>query len=303
VEFRILGPLEVVSEDGPLPLGGPNQRALLALLVLHANESVRRERLIDEIWGESPQKTAAVSLNGYVSKLRKLLTTGSGATVETRPEDYALRVEPEQLDANRFESLVAKAREARAEGRAREAEENLASALRLWRGPPLADLAYAPFAQSEISRLEEMHLAALEDRFDVLLDQGRHADVVGELEKLASDHLLRERPAAQLMPGSPTSPTRATSSERWPTAGASVPETTATPRTSTIRLSTAGSRPRPGSAAPRVTTPSALSTSSSCGVQPRTLPTRTRSRSSSSRSELDALSGIPTSSATTARSA
>jgi YVTN family beta-propeller protein len=199
VDFRILGPLEVTSRGERLPLGGPNQRALLALLILHANESVRRERLIDEIWGDSPPKTAAVSLNGYVSKLRKLFTNGSEAAVETRPDGYALRVEPEQLDVNRFEQLVARAREAKANGRSREAEETLTAALGLWRGPPLADLAYADFAQSEIARLEEARVAAVEDRLELELDEGRHGAVIGELEKLASDHPLRERPAALLM--------------------------------------------------------------------------------------------------------
>src|SRR5881398_3085340 len=129
VEFRILGPLEVLSGSERLPLGGPNQRALLALLILHANQAVRRERLIDEIWGESPPRTAHVSLNGYVSKLRKLLVNGSGATIETRPDGYALRIEPERLDVHRFERLVAKAREAKAEGRPGDAAETLVAAL------------------------------------------------------------------------------------------------------------------------------------------------------------------------------
>jgi len=199
VEFRILGPLQVTSGDGPLPLGGPNQRALLALLILHANEAVRRELLIDEIWGESPPRTAHVSLNGYVSKLRKLLTNGSGAAVETRPEGYSLRVEPEQLDIIRFERLVGGARESKAQGRLADAHEELTRALELWRGPPLADLTYAPFAQSEIARLEELRLAAIEDRFELELDLGRHTSVVAELEKLASQNPLRERPTALLM--------------------------------------------------------------------------------------------------------
>jgi YVTN family beta-propeller protein len=199
VDFRILGPLEVSSDGERLPLGGPNQRALLALLILHANESIRRDLLIDEIWGESPPRTAPVSLNGYVSKLRKLLVNGSGAALETRPEGYALRVEPDQLDVNRFERLLAEAREARAEGQPQDAEQKLATALELWRGPPLADLAYASFAQPEIARLEEIHVAAREDRYELELEQGRHVNAVGELEKLASDHPLRERPAALLM--------------------------------------------------------------------------------------------------------
>ena len=199
VEFRILGSLEVVSGGDPLPLGGPQQRALLALLVLHANEPVNRDRLIDEIWGDSPPRTAPISLNGYVSKLRKVLSNGSGAVVETRPAGYALVVEPEQLDVNQFERLVAKAREARTNGRPEDAHTMLTAALELWRGPPLGDLTFAPFAQAEIARLEERRLVALEERIDADLALGRHDDLVGELETLVDRHPLRERLRAQLM--------------------------------------------------------------------------------------------------------
>jgi len=199
VEFRILGPLEVSSGDELLPLGGPNQRALLAILLLHANESVRRGSLIDEIWGESPPKTADVSLNGYVSKLRKLISNGSGTAIETHRDGYSLRVAPEQVDSHRFERLVAGARAARAQGRRPEAQEKLAAALGLWRGAPLADFVYAQFAQSEIARLEELRLAAVEDRFETELELGHEGAVVGELEKLVADHPLRERPTALLM--------------------------------------------------------------------------------------------------------
>ena len=199
MDVRILGPLEVVSGAESLALGGPNQRALLALLVLHANQPVRREFLIDEIWGESPPKTADVALNGYVSKLRKILFNGSGMAVETLPSGYALRMEHELLDANRFEALVTRARQDKADGRALEAKKTLTSALELWRGSPLADFSYAPFAQPEIARLEELQLAAIETRYEIELDLGHHAALVGELDKLASDHPLREQPTSLLM--------------------------------------------------------------------------------------------------------
>lgn len=199
MEFRILGPLEVSSDDGQVPLGGPNQRILLTVLLLHANQPVRRARLIDEIWGESPPKTAEVSLNVYVSKLRKVLTNGVGTAIETHPDGYALRVAPVQLDVHRFERLVADARAAKAQGRSRDAQEMLTEALKLWRGSPLADFVYAPFAQSEIARLEELRLGALEDRFETELELGHTAAVVGELEKLVADQPLRERPTSLLM--------------------------------------------------------------------------------------------------------
>jgi YVTN family beta-propeller protein len=199
VEFRILGPLEVSSGDELLPLGGPNQRALLAILLLRANESVRRASLIDEIWGESPPKTADVSLNGYVSKLRKLLANGSGTAIETRPDGYSLRLVPDQLDSHRFESLVADARQDKVQGRHQDAQKKIAAALQLWRGAPLSDFVYAQFAQSEIARLEELRLAAVEERYETELELGHPGTVVGDLEKLAADHPFRERPTALLM--------------------------------------------------------------------------------------------------------
>jgi YVTN family beta-propeller protein len=199
MQFRILGPLEVSSENGSLPLGGPNQRALLAILLLNLNEGVRRERLIEEIWEDTPPRTADVSLNGYISKLRKLLTNGSGAVLETRPDGYALVLQPEQLDVTQFEQLVAAAREARGKERLHEAVDLLADALALWRGRPLADLEYASFAQLEIGRLEELRRGAVEDSLELQIDLGRHADVVSELEGLVADNPLRERPVGLLM--------------------------------------------------------------------------------------------------------
>jgi DNA-binding SARP family transcriptional activator len=192
MEFRLLGPLEVVEGDRSLPLGGHKQRSLLAVLLLHANEVVSSERLIDDLWGEAPPATVAKSIQVYVSGLRKQL--GEGRLV-TRTPGYVLRVDPSELDAARFERLVAEARSARPE----RAAEKLREALALWRAPPLADLAYEPFAQQEIARLEELHLGAVEQRIDADLATGRHADLVAELEVLIGRHPQREHLRGQLM--------------------------------------------------------------------------------------------------------
>jgi DNA-binding SARP family transcriptional activator len=155
LQFRILGPLEVEDERGPLTLGGQKQRALLALLLLHVGEALAVDRIVDELWGEQPPRTATTSLQNFVSQLRKLL--GPDVLV-TKPPGYALRLSPERLDLGRFERLVAEARRAEPDDRARKLREALA----LWRGPPLADLGYETFAQDEIRRLEELRLEALE---------------------------------------------------------------------------------------------------------------------------------------------
>src|SRR5262249_32930414 len=146
-------------DDGPLALGGQKQRALLALLLVHAGEVVATERLVTELWGERPPKTATTSLQNFVSQLRKLL---GPELLETRPPGYVLRIDRARFDFARFEALVAQARRAEPQERARVIREALA----LWRGPPLADVAYETFAQSEIRRLEELRLDALEARID-----------------------------------------------------------------------------------------------------------------------------------------
>jgi len=197
MEFRLLGPLEVVRDDGPLPLGGPKPRALLALLLLHANETLSRERLIDELWGEKPPATAAKALQVYVSQLRKLLEPEQ--PLETTPSGYRIRVDGPELDLRRFETLVSDGRAALAAGDPAEAASLLADALSLWRGRPLADLAYEPFAQAEIARLEELRLAAVEERVEAELRLGRHAELTGELEALVAEHPLREHLRRQLM--------------------------------------------------------------------------------------------------------
>jgi DNA-binding SARP family transcriptional activator/tetratricopeptide (TPR) repeat protein len=196
MEFRILGPLQVWSGGEPVALGGTRQRSLLAILVLYANEPVARDRLIDELWGEQPPRAAVKTVQVFVSRLRKVL--GPGA-IATRPNGYALIVDPELIDLNRFERLAAAGRRALDRGDAEAARRALGEALGLWRGAPLADLAYENFARSEVSRLEELRLAALEDRIEADLRRGAAAGVVGELRGLAARHPLRERLREQLM--------------------------------------------------------------------------------------------------------
>ncbi len=192
MHFRILGPLEVVESDRSLPLGGPRQRALLAILILRANEVVSSERLADQLWGERPPPTAAKAIQVYVSKLRKQL--GEGRLV-TRAPGYVLLVDSSELDLSQFEELVSSAREVDPA----DAAPLLRGALALWRGAPLADLEYEAFAQPEISRLEELRLAVLEERIDADLATGSHRESLGELEALVAAHPLRERLAGQLM--------------------------------------------------------------------------------------------------------
>jgi len=192
MDFRLLGPLEVVDHDRLLTLGGGRQRSLFAVLLLHANEVVSNDRLIDALWGERPPPTAAKTVQVYVSRLRKEL--GEGRLL-TRAPGYLLSVERSELDLGRFERLVEEARGADPAN----AGESLRRALALWRGPALADLAYEPVAQNEIARLEELRWAALERRIEADLACGRHAELVGELEGLIAEHPRRERLRYQLM--------------------------------------------------------------------------------------------------------
>jgi DNA-binding SARP family transcriptional activator len=192
LEFRILGPLEVERDERLVALSGQKQRALLAYLLVHTNELVPAERLVAEVWGEPAPRTAISSLQNFVAQLRKLI--GERVLV-TRPPGYVLQIEPDQLDAARFERLVAEARTAPAETRA----HLLREALALWRGAPLADLPYEAFAQTEIRRLEDVWLAANEDRLEAELELGEHAAVTPELERLVAAHPLRERLYGLLM--------------------------------------------------------------------------------------------------------
>jgi predicted ATPase/DNA-binding SARP family transcriptional activator len=189
MEYRILGPLEVGLNGPPFAAKGRKPRALLALLLLHRNRTVPYERLIDDLWGESPPATASNTLQVYVSQLRKLL---EDRLVREGP-GYRLRVEPGELDAERFEGLAEEGAAALASRAYAKASDRLLEALGLWRGPALVDVRSEPFAQAEITRLEELRLGAIEDRLEAELGLGRDNELVAELEALVSDHPVRER--------------------------------------------------------------------------------------------------------------
>lgn len=198
VDVRILGQLEVVADGGPLSLRGRAPRALLALLALHAGELVPSHVLHDALWPDATRAVAARNLKANAYSLRKIL--GDHAPlVQTRPGGYELALEPAQIDAGRFEHLLDSGRSALASGDAARAAEILRRALGLWRGPVLADLSDEAFAETAAARLDELRLAALEERIEADLALGRHADVVGELEALAAAEPLRERLQRLLM--------------------------------------------------------------------------------------------------------
>jgi DNA-binding SARP family transcriptional activator len=176
----------------PIAVPAPKQRALLAILLLGANEPITADRLIERLWDGRPPASARKVLQTYVSRLRRVV---GDSVLLTGPAGYELRVEPDQLDLHRFERLVAEARNAAP----REAAQLLRHALAAWRGPPLADLGDEPFAQNEIARLDELRLAALEERIEADLALGRDGDLVAELQALVAEHPLRERLRAQLM--------------------------------------------------------------------------------------------------------
>jgi DNA-binding SARP family transcriptional activator len=182
VEVKLLGPLELAVDGRPVELRRKKTRALLALLALRAGEVVSRDRLVEELWGETPPKAAVGSLQNLVSELRKLIGVDF---VVTRPPGYVLELDRQQV-AHRFEQAVRQG-------------SDLREALSLWRGPALADLAFEPFAQSEIQRLEELRTRAREELYDAELEAGRHAQLVSELEALVAEHPLRERARRQLM--------------------------------------------------------------------------------------------------------
>jgi len=203
MDFRILGPLEVLDDGQQVVLGGSRQRALLALLVIHANETLATERLIDELWGERPPATAAKTLQVHISRLRKTLgTTRTGpesVMLVTREPGYELRVDPESIDSHRFERLITDGRRALVARHPERAVSLLGEALSLWRGPPLAEFAYERFASGEAGRLDELRVGAVEELIEAKLALGRHAEVVGELEQLIREHPYRERLRSQLM--------------------------------------------------------------------------------------------------------
>jgi predicted ATPase/DNA-binding SARP family transcriptional activator len=197
VQFGILGPLEVRADGRPIELGGLKPRALLAVLALHANKTVSAERLAVALWGEDAPPRAVKTVQVHVARLRKALDDPE--VLVTTPPGYRLRVRRGELDLERFERLVAYGRRALAAGRGEDAGAELREALELWRGPPLAELASAPFAPAEIARLEEQRLAAVEVRVEADLAAGRHAELAGELQQLTREHPWRERLHAHLM--------------------------------------------------------------------------------------------------------
>jgi YVTN family beta-propeller protein len=200
LEFRVLGPLEVIADSVPLDVGGPKQRAVLALLLLRANEVVPRELLIDDLWGEAPPATARDTVKVYVGRLRRLLSSnGRSAPLESRRGGYVLSIDPEQIDLHRFNRLAEQGSDALADGDAGRAAALLREALALWRGTPLADLADAAFVRGEQVRLQELRLAALEQRIDADLVLGRASTVVPELQQLARERPYDERLHRQLM--------------------------------------------------------------------------------------------------------
>jgi DNA-binding SARP family transcriptional activator len=205
MEYRILGPLEVRHADRVIPLRGARQRELLAVLLLHANEIVSSDRLIDDLWEGDPPPTATKMIQNGVSQLRKLLESeGAGAAggeqrLVTRSPGYLLRIGPGELDSDRFERLAAEGRKELAEHAYAAAAERLHEALALWRGPALGDFSDSTFARADAARFEELRCGATEDRIDAELALGRHAAVVAELEALVAHNPLRERLRGQLM--------------------------------------------------------------------------------------------------------
>lgn len=193
VEIRLLGPLEIRDGERDVTPRRQKQRALVAVLALRAGSAVSVDRLVDDLWADRAPKTARHALENYVSELRRALGKG---LIETRPNGYLLALDPERVDVVRFERLVA---EARREQLPQPRRELLEAALSLLRGEPLADLAFEPFAAPETARLQELELSAREELLQAQLELGRHAEIVGELERLVRARPFRERFRAQLM--------------------------------------------------------------------------------------------------------
>jgi DNA-binding SARP family transcriptional activator len=207
VEFGVLGPLEVTAGGQPLGLAGARTRAVLALLLVHANQVVSSDRLIEELWPGQLADKATDSLQVRLSELRKALrSAGEADRLVTRPPGYLLRVAPGELDALRFEQLATEGGAALAADDAATAAQCLDQALGLWRGSALAGFDTVPSARAEAGRLEEQRLATLESRAEALLACGRHRDLIAELETLTAAHPLRERFWYQRMLAPSTAP-------------------------------------------------------------------------------------------------
>jgi DNA-binding SARP family transcriptional activator len=196
MDFRLLGPLEVSDDGRSIDLGGARQRALLAILLLRRNEVVPTDGLLEDLYGADLPATAAKTLQVYVSRLRKAL---SAERIRTRGSGYVLETGPAEVDADVFAALVDDGRRALAAGHTQAAERSFEAALGLWRGGALDDVAYETFAQGEIARLEEDRVACLELLQETRLELGRHAELVGELERFVAEHPQRERPRRALM--------------------------------------------------------------------------------------------------------
>jgi predicted ATPase/DNA-binding SARP family transcriptional activator len=196
IEFRVLGPLEVVRGAEQVRIPGDKERALLASLIIRSGEVVSTDQLIDHLWGDDLPDNPANALQAIVSRLRRAL--GGDRVIATKKPGYRLQLLPESIDAVRFEDLVQRATRLGADDPSR-ASELLAEALSLWRGPPYADLAYEDLAQPERARLDDLRIAALEEKIAADLALGRNSDALTELERLVSEHPLRERLRGQLM--------------------------------------------------------------------------------------------------------
>ena len=195
--FCVLGPLEVRGEQGPLQLGGPKPRTVLAILLLHPNEVVSKERLALALWGDEVAGEAVKTVHVHMSRLRRAL--GDPALVTTTPAGYRLRVRQGERDVDVFEDLVGEGRAALAQGRFDIAAALLRDGLSLWRGPPLSEFAHEPFATAEVARLEDRRLAAIENRVAADLKCGRHEALTSELRRLVVEHPTREPFVALLM--------------------------------------------------------------------------------------------------------
>jgi DNA-binding SARP family transcriptional activator len=194
--FRILGSVEVDDGGTVVDLGGSRQRAVLAILLLHRGEPVAVDRLVDQLYGERPPRTAVKSLQAHISRLRRALGDGR---LQTGGGGYALALAPGELDADRFAALIDEGRRAATNGETDAAARAFDEALALWRGPPFGELRYEDFVQAELARLEELRWSCVEERIDVGLAQGRHEELRPELERLVAEHPLRERLRGQLM--------------------------------------------------------------------------------------------------------
>ena len=201
LDLRLLGPVEAYDSGRRVELGGSKQRAVLTYLLLHANTAVSRDRLVAALWEDEKPKSATKLIQIYVSHLRQAF--GNGKVTQdllvTEGKGYRLCCEESAIDLERFRAQIAQGRQTRATGDLHAAAADLEAALRLWRGPPLANVRREPFADDHAERLEDLRTGVIEDLNDLLLDLGKHVELVPELEALVDDHRLRERLHAQLM--------------------------------------------------------------------------------------------------------